>query len=138
MTIAAKLFSIGRGELAEFVRPVLLPPHGKILVAARFAAVGRNAKEPPQKRKRSRNVIGGDALQVQIAANGTVGAERLAERHEPRVESCLALPATPRKDTEETEHVVNSGLAARASRVLALTKGADHLGGWKPLELGTE
>jgi len=45
-------------------------------------------------------MFGRDALQGGIAADGAVGVERIAERHQPGVESGLAALATPGVETE--------------------------------------
>lgn len=106
--------------------------HGKIFMTARLAAIGGNSQAAPKKRKWRSHVFRRDALQIEIAANGTVGPERIAKRHGPSMKSGFAFFATPGINTEEIKDVVRSELAARTSRVLVFTDWANHAIAAKP------
>lgn len=74
------------------------------------------------------HVLGGDAFQFRIAANGAMRVERIAQGHQARVKTRFAAFATPGIDTKYAEDIVRDGLPARAARVLAFTDWAGHLG----------
>jgi len=129
--------SVSGGELAQFSGLTPVRTNGEILVAAGLAAECGDAKEAPDKRKRRGNVVARDALQLRIAAQGTVGVKRITEGHEPGIKARLTISATPRINTEEAEDVIHSGVAARASRTFVLANRAVHRGAGRPLDLAS-
>jgi len=54
--------------------------------------------------------------------------QRITEGHEPGVEPHVAIPATPRIETKNTQKVVNCELTTRTSRIFTFAYGAGHLG----------
>jgi hypothetical protein len=68
--------SVGGGKLFQPLGPAAAGQDRKILVAAGFAAVGGNSHETTKQGKRRVYVLGRNALQFGITADGTVGVER--------------------------------------------------------------
>jgi hypothetical protein len=81
-------------------------------------------------------MFGRNSLQRGIATDWAMGAERVAQRHQPGVEACSTALATPGVDAKSTQNVVGSRLAARTSRTILLADGTVHLGRWIPLRMG--
>jgi hypothetical protein len=123
--------------MAELFPPAAVGAQRKIFVTARFAAIGGNSQAAPQKREGRIHVFSGDALQFRIAANGTMGVKRIAERHGTGVKPGFTLFATPGINAEEIEDVVRSKLAARTSRVLGFTHWADHANAAEPFSMSS-
>ena len=67
-----------------------------------------------------------DALEVVIATDGAMGAERIIESHEARVITGLAGHAAPRVDAENPEGLVHQALAARATHLATFADWAIH------------
>jgi hypothetical protein len=100
----------------------------EVLIPAGSAAERRNMQIPPDNPKQGVHMFGRDALQRGIAANRAMGVERIAERHQSRVESGMASLATPRVQPECAEDIVRRCLAARSARTILLADGTIHLG----------
>jgi len=129
------LASIAGRHLGFAIHSVMQREYGEIFMPARFAAKGRNAQVSPDESKHGVHMFRRNALKGQIAANRTVGVERIAERHQPGVEARTATLAAPGVDTDSTQNVIGSRLAARSTRTVVLTDGTDHLGGWIRLRM---
>jgi hypothetical protein len=80
-------------------------------------------------------MFGRNALHGGIAADRAMGAQRVTQRHQAGVEARPAALATPGVYAKNTQNMVGSRLAARASRTILLADGAVHLGRWIPLRM---
>ena len=118
--------SLRRSHFRQLVLFFANRPDGKIFVAARFAAISRNGKTTPQESEARVYPIAGNTLQIQVAANGTVGVERIAETHAAGVKTRFADPAAPRKDTNDAEGIVRKILSTRPARIFTFADRASH------------
>ena len=80
-------------------------------------------------------MFGRNALQLDIAADGTVGMERIAERHQPRIETGMALPASPRINAKDTQSIISRALTARSAGIFSFADGTRHAKTADPVEL---
>lgn len=67
--------------MSYFSLPGSLGQDGEIFVAARFAAIGRDRQPAPKECETRANMLGGDALQFVIAAQGAMSMKRIAKGH---------------------------------------------------------
>ena len=100
--------------------------HGKELVAAGYAAKGRNAQSAPEWRAKSFSVFAGDALHFDVATDGAVSGKQMSERSGARTKTLGATRATPGNMTDNTGDVIKQRSSARPAAVRRITNRADH------------
>jgi len=121
--------------LNSLLRLLLQGQNREIFMPARFAAKRRDAQISPHKSEQRVHVFGRNALQGEIPADRAVGVERIAQRHQPGVETGSTTLATPGVDTNCAQNVIGLGLAARSARTFLLADGTLHLSRRIPLRM---
>ena len=96
------------------------------LVPARDAAVGRHAKETFEGSGEAGYVFGSDALEITIAANGTVSRKFAGNRNQAGAEACTATGASPRQPAENGSGEIHEVTSARAAAGRRVAGGANH------------
>jgi len=96
--------------------------HGKKFVAARFAAQRGKPEDSTEKCGHAGNVVGGDALQFQVAANSAVRIQKCTERHQARVKSRRTSFAAPWQYSRNAEEVVHQRPAAGTPGIRTMTE----------------
>jgi hypothetical protein len=94
--------------------------------AAIGAAVSWDAEAAPEKLEFALAVAAGNALQIEIAAAGTVGTEHVANGDLGAVEAPAAFAATPGAKAEDTDSEVAHTAAMRAATGSVIATGTDH------------
>jgi len=84
-------------------------------MAARLAAQGRQSEDAADESHRTRNVFGGNTLQVKIATNSAMGVFPLAHWDRAGAEANATFGATPRNETGNAVRNVLEAAATRAS-----------------------
>jgi hypothetical protein len=112
----------GRGCCALFF--LAQGAHRKKLVAAGGASQCREPESAAEKCDHAWNVLGGDALQFQVAANSAMRVQECAKRHQPRVESRRAGFAAPRQYTCNGKEVIRYRPASGSSGIRTVTNRA--------------
>ena len=121
----------GESNLLLFLR--LKGQNREILIPAGLAAERWYVQIPPDNPKQGVHVFRRNALQSGIAADRTVGVERIAERHQSGVEAGMASLTTPGVEADCAEDIVRRRLASRPARTILLADGTVHLGKRTPL-----
>ncbi len=99
----------------------------EVLIPAGFATERGHAEQAPQESQGTVHIMRGNALQLQVAANRAVRVEGIAQRHQPRMKSCVAGAASPRINAQSAQRIVCYRMAPRSSCTNLLTHGAGHL-----------
>lgn len=82
-------------------------PYREEFVPAGHATIRRYSEEPPDDGCLARDMLSGDALQFQVAANSTVGIQQIPKGSAAFAKSRLARIATPRQNAADAEEIVN-------------------------------
>jgi len=97
------LVAAGRGYVAYFAQ---YRTQRKKFIPARLAAQRRNPEHPSEYGSHARNVLAGNPLQFQVAANFAVRVKKIVQRFDARAESRFACAAAPRQNSCESEEMV--------------------------------
>jgi hypothetical protein len=127
------------GDFVDFVVAVLdffaEGKHAEEFVTAGDAAESRNTQGPPQGSGKAIGEIASNALDVNIAADGTVSDERVREWCGARPKTPGTSRTTPRHAADDTSEVVEKSSSARPAAFGRITNWAIHCGfrhlGWK-------
>ena len=79
---------------------------GEEFIAAGYASEGWDAEQPPERCAQSVGVFWGDALEFEIATDGTMGAKQMREWRGARTETIAATRATPRHVADNTSEII--------------------------------
>ena len=94
-------------------------------MAAGNAAEGGNAERTPEERQNPRRVQG-DALDFNVAADGTVRGEQVGERCGARTKAPRTTRTTPWNITKNAGDIVKESPSARAAALRRTTCWANH------------
>lgn len=92
-----------------------------------LAPIGGNGQTTPQGSEIRVYAITRNALEIHVAANGTVRAERIAEAYRTSVKTSFTSDATPGEKSKHTNNVVHKA-SPRAAHIYTFADGAIHLG----------
>ena len=99
---------------------------GKKLVAAGNAAEGGNAERTPEGSAKTLGEFRGDALDFNVAADGTVRGEQIGEGCGARTKALGTTRTTPWNITKYAGDIVKESPSARAAALRGTTCWANH------------
>ena len=99
---------------------------GKKLVAAGNAAEGGDAERTPERSAKTFGEFRGDALDFNVAADGTVRGEQIGEGCGARTKALGTTRTTPWNITKYAGDIVKESPAARAAALRGTTCWANH------------
>jgi hypothetical protein len=99
---------------------------GKKLMAAGNAAEGGNAERTPEGSAKTLGEFRGDALDFNVAADGTVRGEQVGERCGARTKAPRTTRTTPWNITKDAGDIVKESPSARAAALRRTTCWANH------------
>ncbi len=99
---------------------------GKKLVAAGNAAEGRDAERTPEGSAKTFGEFRGDALDFNVAADGTVRREQVGEGCGARTKALGTTRTTPWNITKDAGDIVKKSPSARAAALRGTTCWANH------------
>ena len=99
---------------------------GKKLVAAGNAAEGRDTERTPEGSAKTFGEFRGDALDFNVAADGTVRGEQVGERCGARTKARRTARTTPWNITQDAGEIVKEGPSAGAAALRGTTCWANH------------
>jgi len=98
----------------------------KKLVAAGNAAEGGDAERTPEGSAKTFGEFRGDALDFNVAANGTVRGEQVGERCGARTKALRTTRTTPWNIAQDAGEIVKESPSARAAALCGTTCWANH------------
>jgi hypothetical protein len=98
----------------------------KKLVAAGNAAEGRDAERTPEGSAETFGELRGDALDLNVAADGAVRGEQVGERRGARTKARGTARTTPWNITQDAGEIVKESPSARAAALGGTTCWANH------------
>lgn len=101
-------------------------PYGKELVPAGDAAVRGHAQETLEGGGKTGYMLGRDAFQVVITANGAMGGKAVGERRRAAAKSLTAARATPGQAAYKSGGEIHKGASARPTAGRRMAGGANH------------
>ncbi len=99
---------------------------GKKLVAAGNAAEGGDAERTPERSAKTFGEFRGDALDFNVAADGTVRGEQVGERCGARTKALRTTRTTPWNITQDAREIVKQSPSARATALRGTACWANH------------
>lgn len=104
--------SIARSEGEALVIFLAHGEQAEVVVTARNTTERWNPEQAPNGSKAALNEILGNAAQLMIAAERTMGMEGVAQGHQARVKARVAIATAPGIDTDQADQIVREGVAA--------------------------
>jgi len=99
---------------------------GEELVATGDTTKGRDAEDSPERCAEGISVFGGDALQLQIAANSTMGAEQMSEGRSTRAKTIAAPRTPPGNHPRNAGKIVQKRSSARPAAISGIASRTNH------------
>ncbi len=100
--------------------------NGEKFVAARITAVSGHAEPALEQRKEASDMFGSDALEITIAANGTVSGKLVGEWDTAGAEARSAEGAPPRSAADKSSGKIDEGTSPRPATCRRVAGGANH------------